>query len=213
MADITAIAEERFRPIVESAGYILEEVTLTTIANERFLSVIVDHDTSINLDEVTVISRAISADIDEADPFGDLAFTLEVTTPGIDRPLTQPRHWRKNLNRIIRIVKVDGDVVEGRMTSLNDGSVDLTENIKGRMKKHTISMADVKKATVQVEFKHHESLLAQQDGVEDDGAFIDDEDADIDEIDEFEDVEEFEAEEELLSEEVDESVVEIKGEK
>jgi len=196
MADITAIAEERFRPIVESAGYILEEVTLTTIANERFLSVIVDHDTSINLDEVTEISRAISADIDEADPFGDLAFTLEVTTPGIDRPLTQPRHWRKNLNRIIRIVKVNGDVVEGRMTELTDDFVNLTENIKGRMKKHTVSMADVKKAVVQVEFKHHESLLSKNADSDDETGIAVEELGDS-EFEEFEDDEEFESDEEL----------------
>ena len=182
MADITAIAEERFRPIVESAGYILEEVTLTTIANERFLSVIVDHDTSINLDEVTVISRAISEDIDAADPFGDLTFTLEVTTPGIDRPLTQPRHWRKNLNRIIRIVKVDGDVVEGRMTAFDEENISLTENIKGRMKKHTVPFSDVKKATVQVEFKHHESLLANASDLDEDDV-IDEEMEDLEEFD------------------------------
>jgi ribosome maturation factor RimP len=162
MADIIAIATEQFTPIVEAAGYILEEVTLTSIAGEKFLSVIVDHDVSINLDEVTVISKAISALIDESSEFGDAAFTLEVTTPGIDRPLTTMRHWKKNLNRLVKVTKSDGTSVEGRLIALNNDGIELSENIKGRIKKHTLSFDDIKKAIVQVEFKHFEGANASE---------------------------------------------------
>jgi ribosome maturation factor RimP len=171
MADIIAIATEQFTPIVEAAGYILEEVTLQSIAGEKFLSVIVDHDISINLDEVTTISKAISALIDESADFGDAAFTLEVTTPGIDRPLTAMRHWKKNLNRIIKVTKNDGSTVEGRLIALNADGIELSENIKGRIKKHTLSFDDVKKAVVQVEFKHFEGAAAVFEDSEGDEEF------------------------------------------
>jgi ribosome maturation factor RimP len=81
-----------------------------------------------------------------------------VTSPGVDRPLTLPRHWHKNLNRLVKVVNQDGSVVNGRITSVEESQVLLTEDIKGKSKEHTINFADIKRATVEIEFNRKGDL-------------------------------------------------------
>jgi ribosome maturation factor RimP len=76
---------------------------------------------------------------------GDTPFTLEVTSPGTDRPLTLPRHWKKNEGKLVKISLVDGGNTEGRITSSNDSSVELDSG--------TVNYSDIKKALLQIEFK------------------------------------------------------------
>ena len=88
---------------------------------------------------------------------GETPFTLEVTSPGVDRPLTQPRHWTKNLTRLIKVTLSDGTVTIGRLTEFNDASATLVENIKGRLKEHTVAFADIKRAVVEIEFNRKDA--------------------------------------------------------
>jgi ribosome maturation factor RimP len=111
----------------------------------------------LSLDEVTVVSREISAILDES-PLLTEAFTLEVTSPGIERPLTLPRHWTKNLTRIIKITLNDDSEVSGRLTEFDEVRAILIENIKGRMKTHEVTFADVKRAHVEVEFNRKDEI-------------------------------------------------------
>ena len=91
-------------PVVTKAGFVLEEITVTPVGKRRLVAVVVDREqNNPSLDEVTVVSKEISAILDNYSQMGDLPFTLEVTTPGIDRPLTLPRHWQKNIERLIKI--------------------------------------------------------------------------------------------------------------
>jgi ribosome maturation factor RimP len=111
----------------------------------------------LSLDEVTVVSREISAILDES-PLLTEAFTLEVTSPGIERPLTLPRHWTKNLTRIIKVTLNDDSEVSGRLTEFDEVRAILIENIKGRMKTHEVAFADVKRAQVEVEFNRKDEI-------------------------------------------------------
>jgi ribosome maturation factor RimP len=104
------------------------------------------------MDEVTSVSRVISELLDNEPALGDNPFTLEVTSPGVDRPLTLPRHWTKNLTRLIKMTLNDGTVVTARLSEFNDTHAQLVENIKGRMKNHEIAFADIKRAVVEIEF-------------------------------------------------------------
>jgi ribosome maturation factor RimP len=88
----------------------------------------------------------------------DSPFTLEVTSPGVDRPLTLVRHWHKNLNRLVKVVKQDGSVVNGRITSVEEAHALLTEDIKGKSKEHAVNFADIKRATVEIEFNRKGDL-------------------------------------------------------
>jgi ribosome maturation factor RimP len=104
------------------------------------------------MDQVTGVSRAISELLDEAVFMGDAAFTLEVTSPGVDRPLTQPRHFRKNVDRLLKVVKIDGDVVTGRICSSSDLDVTLTVVEKKETKEVSVKLSEIKRATVEIEF-------------------------------------------------------------
>jgi ribosome maturation factor RimP len=143
---------ELVQPAVEQAGFFLEDVHVVSPGKHRIITCIVDGQTPLNLDQVTSVSRDISELLDGADFMDDTAFTLEVTSPGVDRPLTLPRHWQKNLNRLVKVVKLDGSVVNGRITTIEDSNVVLFEDIKGKTKEHALSLNDVKRATVEIEF-------------------------------------------------------------
>jgi ribosome maturation factor RimP len=149
---------ELVQPVVESAGFFLEDVHVLSPGNHRIITCIVDGQTPLNLDQVTSVSRDISELLDSADFMGETAFTLEVTSPGVDRPLTLPRHWHKNLKRLVKVVNQDGSVVNGRISAVEDSHVILIEDIKGKSKEHTVEFADVKRATVEIEFNRKGDL-------------------------------------------------------
>ena len=133
------------RPIIEATGNYLEELTITTAGKVKILTVIIDSDSHLNLDQVTAVTKEISQVIEELPVLGDTAFTLEVTSPGLDRPLTKPRHWRKNLGRLVKVNMESGKVVEGRIGEATQTSVLVDEDI--------VSFEDIKRATLEIEFK------------------------------------------------------------
>lgn len=133
------------RPIIEASGNYLEELTITTAGKVKILTVIVDSDSHLNLDQVTVVTKQISEVIEALPVLGDSAFTLEVTSPGLDRPLTKPRHWRKNLDRLIKITMTSGAVIEGRIGESTETTV-----LVGDEK---VSFEDIKRAVLEIEFK------------------------------------------------------------
>ncbi len=142
---------ELLTPAVEGAGFFLEEVIPTNPGNHRIITCVVDGLKPLNLDEVTVVSRLISELLDETTLI-EGAFTLEVTSPGVDRPITKRRHWEKNLTRIITSTFNDGSTLTARLTELGDEDATFIENIKGRMKTHVIVLAEIKRAHAEVEF-------------------------------------------------------------
>jgi ribosome maturation factor RimP len=143
---------ELVTPAVSEQGFYLEDVHVATPGSHRIVTCIVDGDVSLNLDQVTSVSRVISELLDEAAFMGETPFTLEVTSPGVDRPLTQPRHFAKNADRLLKIVKVDGSEVTGRILSNTDHDVTLSVAVKKETVEQTVSLADIKRAVVEIEF-------------------------------------------------------------
>lgn len=143
---------ELITPALQEAGYFLEEVNLVTPGNHRIVTVIVDGESALNLDQVTVASKLVSELVDEAAFMGETPFTLEVTSPGIDRPLTLPRHFAKNVTRLLKVTQTDGVVVTGRITSNTDSDVTLSVVEKKERKEVVIALADIKRAVVEIEF-------------------------------------------------------------
>ena len=144
---------ELLTPAVTRAGFVLEEVTVTPVGKRRLVAVVVDcEDRNPSLDEVTVVSKEVSAILDNYTQMGEMPFTLEVTTPGIDRPLTLGRHWKKNIGRLVKITPKTGEKYIGRIASVNDNAV--TIEIKG--KESEISFAEISRAQIEVEFNRKE---------------------------------------------------------
>lgn len=143
---------ELITPALQQAGYFLEDVNLVTPGSHRIVTVIVDGESALNLDQVTVASKLVSELMDEATFMGETPFTLEVTSPGIDRPLTLPRHFAKNVTRLLKVTKTDGIVVTGRITSNTDSDVTLSVVEKKETKEVVVALADIKRAVVEIEF-------------------------------------------------------------
>ena len=143
---------ELVTPAVSDQGFYLEDVHVATPGSHRIVTCIVDGDASLNLDQVTTVSRVISELLDEAAFMGETPFTLEVTSPGVDRPLTQPRHFAKNIDRLLKIVKLDGSEVNGRILSNTDHDVTLTVTVKKETLEQTVSLNEIKRAVVEIEF-------------------------------------------------------------
>ena len=144
-------------PAVQAQGFFLEEVLLVSPGKHRIVTCIVDGQSSLNMDQVTAVSRAISELLDEAAFMGEAPFTLEVTSPGVDRPLTKPRHFAKNVDRLLKVVRTDGEVVTGRISGNTETELTLTVTEKKEVKEVVIALADVKRATVEIEFNRKDS--------------------------------------------------------
>lgn len=143
---------ELISPALQEAGYFLEDINVVSPGNHRIVTVIVDGESALNLDQVTVASKLVSALVDEASFMGETPFTLEVTSPGIDRPLTLPRHFAKNITRLLKVTKSDGSVITGRITSNTELDVTLSVIEKKEVKDVAVALADIKRAVVEIEF-------------------------------------------------------------
>jgi len=155
---LTQSITDLISPAVTEAGFFLEEVQIASPGSHRIVTCVVDGPTPLNLDQVTAASRVISELLDTAEFMGETPFTLEVTSPGVDRPLTLPRHWTKNLTRLIKVTLSDGAAITGRLTEFDEVNAKLVENIKGRIKEHTVAFADIKRAVVEIEFNRKDAI-------------------------------------------------------
>ena len=132
-------------PALEALGFYLEDVTIISAGRRSMLTIIVDGDTHLSLDQVTSATKAIGEIVESIQSLGETPFTLEVTSPGLDRPLTKVRHWQKNINRLVKVVLLDGSEIKGRI-------IDVSE-VSARVDEKNINYSDVKRATLEVEFK------------------------------------------------------------
>ena len=132
-------------PTLSDLGFYLEDITITSAGRRSMITVIVDGDTHLSLDQVTVATKAISEIVENIQSLGQAPFTLEVTSPGLDRPLTKPRHWRKNLDRLVKVILLDGKEIKGRVKDATEISATVDEQV--------VKFSDIKRATLEIEFK------------------------------------------------------------
>jgi ribosome maturation factor RimP len=163
-------------PVVVAAGFDLEDVNLSRAGRRHVLRVLVDADGGISLDDVAVVSREISQALDAAEENqGEVLageYQLEVGSPGVDRPLTLPRHWRRNVSRLVT-VSVAGRSLTGRVTAADETGVVL--DIDGTST--TVPYPELGPGKVQIEFKRLDEAVFPDEPDEGD-ADTDDEDED-----------------------------------
>jgi ribosome maturation factor RimP len=138
-------------PVLAQFGLELEAVEIIPAGKRRLLRLVVDGDgpqgTGPLLDDIAEASKAASAALDRADVTGNAAYTLEVTSRGVSRPLELPRHWRRNAGHLVAVRLSDGDTITGRIVSNSEEGVRL--NVDGDDR--DVQFADVDRALVQVE--------------------------------------------------------------
>ena len=126
----------------------VEAVEITPAGKRRILRIAVDKDGGVTLDDVADATREISRVLDESDAMGEQPYTLEVTSRGVDRPLVLPRHWRRNVDRLVKVTTNEGETVEGRIVSSDETTAGI--DVAGTIRE--IAYADVGRALVQIEF-------------------------------------------------------------
>jgi len=154
-------------PVVAAAGMDLESVRVTAAGRRRLLRVVVDSDRGVSLDDAATVSRELSAALDTVAVMGDFPYTLEVSSPGVDRPLTDRRHWRRAVGRLVQVTVTDATgsgPVSGRIAAADaDGvtlDVDGDPNARRRF-----PYAVLGPGAIQVEFGHPPTELgATRDG-------------------------------------------------
>ncbi len=146
-------------PIVTGAGYDLENIVVTPAGRRSLVRVVVDGDDGITLDGVAELSRALSAALDdeESAAMGSSPYVLEVTSPGVDRPLTQPRHWRRATGRLVRVTGPDGAPVRGRV--LRSAEEGVVIDVAGAERE--LAYRDIGSARVEVEFSRPKDSRAR----------------------------------------------------
>jgi ribosome maturation factor RimP len=154
---VATVSRQRVREVVEpaitSAGYDLEDVTVTAAGRRSLVRVIVDRDGGVDLDAVADVARVVSDALDAEDPTGDAPYTLEVSSPGVDRALTEARHWRRAAGRLVRAPVRDAADVTGRVIRADDAGV--TFDVDGS--ERTIRYDVLGPGKVQVEFSRSET--------------------------------------------------------
>jgi ribosome maturation factor RimP len=158
-------------PVVHALGLDLESVRVSAAGRRRLLRVIVDAEGGVSLDTIALTSRELSARLDGSPEMGELPYTLEVSSPGVDRPLTEPRHWRRALGRIV-VAPLTGQgsaqngneavSVQGRIA--DSSATGVTLDCDGHLREY--SYAELGPGRVQVEFGR---LEPDEDEIDDEG--------------------------------------------
>jgi ribosome maturation factor RimP len=158
----TARLTRLLEPVVHAMNMDLEGVRVTAAGRRRLLRVVVDADGGVSLDDIALASRELSAKLDNATEMGDLSYTLEVSSPGVDRPLTLPRHWRRAIGRLV-VAPLQSEIADndnhsgngavsasGRIVGTSDRGVTLDS--EGALREY--AYAELGPGRVQVEFGH-----------------------------------------------------------
>ncbi|MBV9059336.1 MAG: ribosome maturation factor RimP [Pseudonocardiales bacterium] len=141
--------ESVVRDVVAGTGFELEDLEEVRAGQRRLIRVIIDSDAGVGLDDIATVSRAVSHALDQHDELIAGPYQLEVTSPGVDRPLTAPRHWRRNRQRLVRASLVDGGELLGRIGDCDDDGVILLAS--GTLRR--VRYAQLRRAVVEVEFR------------------------------------------------------------
>ena len=154
---------------LSALGVDLESVEVQKAGRRHVVRVVVDRDGGVDLDLIAAVSKRVSELLD-VQPLADELpgpFVLEVTSPGIDRPLTDPRHWRRALTRLVQVTRHDDSEVEGRVTAVRTDAQVVLLTSAGEV---SLALADVRRAVVQVEFNRVDVVADESDEAESDEA-------------------------------------------
>lgn len=155
---------ETVSPLLAGSGVVVDHVDVQQAGRRRLVRIFVARDISglagddtsstvepLSLDDIAEATRSLSAALDSSDVMGEAPYTLEVSSPGLDRPLTTHDHFRRNVGRLLTVTIHDGAPVTGRLAAVDADGIHLTEGADTHL-----PWADVARATVQVEFSRPE---------------------------------------------------------
>jgi ribosome maturation factor RimP len=146
-------------PLAAVDGYDLEDVVVTPAGNRRLVRVLVDHDGGITLDDIATLSRTVSEALDSSDVMGAAPYVLEVSSPGVDHPLTLARHWRRAAGRLVTVTVAGAGPLTARVVGLAGDGVTFTLADGTEV---THPLAGLGRGAVQVEFSRPGALALDE---------------------------------------------------
>ncbi|WP_312856874.1 ribosome maturation factor RimP [Arthrobacter mobilis] len=163
--------EEYLGPTVAASNLYLEGVEVRVAGSQRTVHVIVDlpedQTGGVSLDMISEVSRTLSKALDDDPEDSGRPYELEVSSPGVGRPLTAPRHWRRNLGRMVKVRVRQGEDVTGRVLAVDDDAVTVRPDLPARkgMKPKPgepvrIPFGNIRSGKVEIEFSHLDDELA-----------------------------------------------------
>ncbi|MFE6688432.1 ribosome maturation factor RimP [Streptomyces sp. NPDC057743] len=156
-------------PLVAARDLDLEEIEVTPAGKSRVLRIVVDSDEGVQLDECAELSREASQVLDDTDAMGGAPYTLEVSSPGADRPLTEPRHYRRAVGRLIKARLHEGGDLVARIIAMDDTGLDLeVPGVKGRKPtERRVAFEEIAKARIELEFNPKSARPAKREAPQD----------------------------------------------
>lgn len=143
-------------PVADRAGVDLERLTISRLGRRHVVQVVVDRDGGVGLDAIAEVSRAVSTALDTAEDAGAVVipgeYVLEVSSPGVDRPLSEPRHWRRSIGRLVSVPVAGEGQVSGRVRAADAAGVTL--DVAGESR--TLPYQRLGAGRVQVELQREE---------------------------------------------------------
>ncbi len=149
--------QELLNPYLENGKYFVVDLSISSSRKSPVLTLLLDTDEGISIDECAKISRKLGNDI-EAEPLFETPFILEVSSPGVDTPINSARQYSKNIGRNLKITLTDGDKKIGKLDNVSEGGIEIFEEVlKGKLKTikkeaTAIGFNQIKTAQVQVSF-------------------------------------------------------------
>ena len=140
---------ELVAPLVEKRGIDLEEVVIKPAGRRSIVQIFIDRDGGVDLDLVAEVSREISDLLDSTDVLGNNPYTLDVGSMGVDRPLTLPRHFKRNIGRLVEVELSNDSSFVDRILEADEGTITFSEG-------KAVKLDEIKQALVQVEFSRAE---------------------------------------------------------
>ncbi|GAB3263783.1 ribosome maturation factor RimP [Larkinella harenae] len=158
--DVKAKVNELLQPYLNEDQYFVVDIQVSPSRTRAKITVLLDSDTGITIDECASISRRLGNQLEELEVFDGQAFTLEVSSPGVDEPLVMKRQYLKNVGREIDVLLHDGQTRRGKLETVADDHIVITEKLLKKPKKNdppieptAIPFTEIKKSTIQVSFK------------------------------------------------------------
>jgi ribosome maturation factor RimP len=161
-------------PVLAPLGLVVEDVTVSPAGKRRVVRVLVDSDISdldvaddtsavppLSLDVVADATRAVSDELDAGDVMGQAPYVLEVSSPGVGRPLASRDQFRRQVGRLVEVIHQDG-AETGRLTAVGSDSLtlDVPATKKTPARQVTLDLEAVQRGIVQVEFKRADTAAA-----------------------------------------------------
>ncbi|WP_128545955.1 ribosome maturation factor RimP [Larkinella soli] len=158
--DVKAKVEELLQPYLNEDQFFIVDIQVSPSRTRAKITVLLDSDTGITIDECAEVSRRLGHRLEELDVFDGGAFTLEVSSPGVDLPLTAHRQYRKNIGREVAVLLNDGQTLKGKLEDVGAERIVILETPAKKPRKNDppiapieIPFTEIKKTTIQVSFK------------------------------------------------------------